>query len=995
MSSRYTRALFLCLALAGLVVHRADTVRAVSSGVVISQVYGGGGNSGATWKNDFIELFNRGTLSVNLGGMSVQYAATTGSSWQMTLLTNVTLAPGQYYLVQEAAGSGGTVGLPTPDATGGISMASGAGKVALVSGTTLLSGACPGGLVDFVGFGSGTTCFEGTGPTATLTNTTAAIRATGGCTDTDSNPTDFTTGAPTPRNTASPKAPCNGGSTNPSATMTANPTSVNIGDSTTLTLNVAAGTNPPDNNFTVTFDLSAIGLAPQTFTGSGSQFAYVATIPSAVTPGSKSIGATIQDGQNRTGTASTTLMVTQPEPPPPATIKISQVYGGGGNSGATYSNDFIEIFNQGSTAVDISNWSVQYTSSSGSAWQVTNLCAGGTCVVQPGHYYLVQESAGAGGTTALPAADISAGILMSGTNGKVALVAGTTALSGTCPSGGRLVDLVGYGSANCSEAAPTPSLSNTIAAVRRGNGCLDTDNNASDFVTIGPIPRNAGSPAQICGGDPSQPSALGLASPSTIDPAGPTLLTVQVTPATAPPSTGIAVVADLSAIGGGAAEAFYDVGTHGDATAGDNKFWLSTAASATLTTGAKSVVATVTDVEGRSTHPPITLTIQSPTCGVERWPVKVGTDGDAQFVDLENPVATTIAELRALPAPTSEDLLLDNARIVPTERTVFTIHARLWKYKKEDDVDYHVVLLDEDGNTLITEIPSPACVLRAGSPRVLVAGPLSGGIANARTQFDARLSPTDTFQTVDSSVVIPVRVTGVGFFDFIHGQTGVAPNGIELHPVLDFRFTANSTTTLSANVNPAEFGEPATLTALVSDGGSTIPTGRVTFFDGATVVGSAFLNPAGQATLTTSAFSLGAHSLTASYEGDEASAPSTSPVLSLAVRDTTPPAITGVSVTPLVLGPPNHQMIDIAVPYQATDLSGTPVCSVSVGSNEPINGTGDGDTSPDWLVVDLHHVQLRSERAGTGTGRIYTIAISCSDASGNVSASAVDVRVPR
>src|SRR5205085_6044112 len=94
---------------------------ALSSTIVISQVYGGGGNSGATLKNDFIELFNRGATAVNVTGWSVQYSPATGTittPWQTTNLTAVTIQPGQYYLVQEAAGTGGTTNLPTPDATG-------------------------------------------------------------------------------------------------------------------------------------------------------------------------------------------------------------------------------------------------------------------------------------------------------------------------------------------------------------------------------------------------------------------------------------------------------------------------------------------------------------------------------------------------------------------------------------------------------------------------------------------------------------------------------------------------------------------------------------------------------------------------------------------------------------------------------------------------------------------------------------------------------------
>lgn len=178
---------------------------AASPDVVISQVYGGGGNTGATYKNDFIELYNRGSTPVSLNGWSVQYASATGSSWQVTSLTNVTLQPGQYYLVREAAGAGGTASLPTPDATGSISMSSTAGKVALVTSTTALScgAACAtnAAVRDYVGFGTTANNYEGSGPTAAPSNTLAVLRAGNGATDTDSNVADFATGAPNPRNT--------------------------------------------------------------------------------------------------------------------------------------------------------------------------------------------------------------------------------------------------------------------------------------------------------------------------------------------------------------------------------------------------------------------------------------------------------------------------------------------------------------------------------------------------------------------------------------------------------------------------------------------------------------------------------------------------------------------------------------------------------------------------------------------------------------------------
>src|SRR2546428_5038405 len=110
----------------------AGRAAAVSTTIVISQLYGGGGNTGATWKNDFVELYNRGSAVVSVDGWSIQYASATGLTWTGKTLLSGVIAPGRYYLVQEAAGAGGTGNLPTPDAVGTIAMASGAGKVALV-----------------------------------------------------------------------------------------------------------------------------------------------------------------------------------------------------------------------------------------------------------------------------------------------------------------------------------------------------------------------------------------------------------------------------------------------------------------------------------------------------------------------------------------------------------------------------------------------------------------------------------------------------------------------------------------------------------------------------------------------------------------------------------------------------------------------------------------------------------------------------------------------
>lgn len=175
-------------------------------------------------------------------------------------------------------------------------------------------------------------------------------------------------------------------------------------------------------------------------------------------------------------------------------------------------------------------------------------------------------------------------------------------------------------------------------------------------------------------------------------------------------------------------------------------------------------------------------------CGVERWSVKTGTDPDADLVNLGAPTSTTIAALRARTAPNP---IPSNNRVSPTETTLWVINATLTKYKLESDSDYHLVLSDSAGNTMITEIPAPACV-GAGSP-------FASGISHARAQFDAKFTATTSFKTTST----PVRVTGIGMFDFLHGQTGVAPNGIELHPVVDIIFnpTSSGDFTIAASGN--------------------------------------------------------------------------------------------------------------------------------------------------------------------------------------------------
>jgi hypothetical protein len=111
------------------------------------------------------------------------------------------------------------------------------------------------------------------------------------------------------------------------------------------------------------------------------------------------------------------------------------------------------------------------------------------------------------------------------------------------------------------------------------------------------------------------------------------------------------------------------------------------------------------------------------------------------------------------------------------------------------------------------------------------------------------------------------------------------------------------------------------------------------------------------------------------------------------VEDTTAPSMSAVIATPATINVPNHRMIDIALAYTTSDVTGVPACSVSVTSNEPINGPDDGNTTVDWQVLDAKHVRVRAERSGVGSGRIYSITVECTDASGNATSRTATVTV--
>ena len=390
----------------------------IPSHIVISEIYGGGGNSGAIYKNDFIELYNPGNTAVDLTGWSVQYTSATGTgTWLKTDLTGSIPGKG-FFLIQGAAGAAGTVNLPTPDVIGTLALSGTTGKVILTNTNIALTGANPSTavVVDKVGFGPTATGFEGT-PTPLISNTTSLERK---------------------------------------ASAMSTVASLAVGGSEEFDGN---GRDTDNNNVD-----------------------FVITTPN---PQNSSIKE--PNGVNH--------------------VVISEIYGGGGNSGSVYKNDFIEIYNPTSSAVDLSTWSVQYASATGASWQVTALSGS----IAPKSFYLIQEGAGSGGTANLPTADKIGTISMAGTAGKILLANVAAAQTGAMPTGTQIVDFVGFGvTANGFEGTgPTVAPSNTASVERKasatsdalsmsaggteefsGNG-YDSDDNAADFVSKIANPQNS------------------------------------------------------------------------------------------------------------------------------------------------------------------------------------------------------------------------------------------------------------------------------------------------------------------------------------------------------------------------------------------------------------------------------------------------------------------------------------------------------------------------
>jgi DNA/RNA endonuclease G (NUC1) len=755
-----------------------------------------------------------------------------------------------------------------------------------------------------------------------------------------------------------------------------------------------------------------------------------------------------------------------PPTPSNSAIVISQVYGGGGNAGATYHNDYVELYNRGTTPVDTGGWSLQYASATGSAWDFSKQPLGGT--IAPGQYYLIALASGGEDGTSLPPAQINGQINMSGTSGKLALVKSFDGLTGNCPiSDPHVMDFVGYGSADCREGTTTaPSPGNTTAIFRADGGNTDTDRNGSDFVTGAPAPRQTAPIVEL------GPLVLGT-DPRTNGANAPRDATIAVTFTEAVDVTqswidvscaGSGPHNSATSAGGGQTQYLTpndnflpgelctvtifkgqvfdqdsdDSGPDTD-TLPANYVWTFTVATGTAPPYPPSVHLTMGNPSGAvaSISQPNNYLMEKPEFALSysrdlgrpnwvSWHLSDDWIGSLTRVDTFRPDPAVPPDWYRVQAFDFTDSGFDRGHMVPNadrdKETSIPINQAtfLMSNMVAQAPDNNQGPWASFENYLRTLLPADEIYLVAGGVGAGGSGsngdvtmsladghvtvpaytwkaalviPKAGGDDISRVSCSSRTiavimpntqgirnDPWESFLTTVDAIE---TVTGYNLFSSLPepiqrcveaGTNGSNPDLVKGDQTITFDALANRT-----DVDP-----PFTVSATGGDSGNP-----VTF----TASGACTSGGLNGATITI--VSPGLCTITASQAGSDLYNAAVDVVRTLTVVDTTAPVISSLTATPRVLRPANHKMIDVLVAYEATDVSGAPSCSLSVSSNEAPNGPRDGNTSVDWQVLDAHHLRLRAERSDSGNGRLYTITVSCRDASGNQSTGTTSVAVPK
>jgi predicted extracellular nuclease len=462
------------------------------------------------------------------------------------------------------------------------------------------------------------------------------------------------------------------------------------------------------------------------------------------------------------------------------TLVISQFQVAGSGSSA---DEFVELHNVSNSNVDLNGMRVVYRSAAGTTdVAIANWTT--STIIPSGGYYLIAHSTGYTGSAT---ADIT---YNTGATGAFAAAGGGLALRNGALNIGTVIDSVGYGTATNAfvEGTVTTAPAAGASKARNTSGCQDTDNNSNDFAVVNsPTPHNSASAVNVCGGGGStNPFGTGAASPSTVAAGSATLLTVTVTPGTNPTSTGLAVTVDLTAIGGSATQTFFDNGTNGDVTIGDNIFSFNATVAANTSGGSKNLPFTITDAQARNGSGSISLTVTTGGPGATRIHDIQGASHTSPLVGQTVSSVPGIVTARASngfylqdPSPDA-----DNA----TSEAVFVFTSTTPTVSVGDSALVSGTVQEfrpsgaSSANLTITEIASPTItVVSTGNtlPAPTVIG--TGG----------RIPPTtviedDATGNVETGGVFDPATDGIDFYESLEGMRVQINNAVATGPTQSF-----------------------------------------------------------------------------------------------------------------------------------------------------------------------------------------------------------------
>jgi endonuclease G len=851
------------------------------SDVVISQIYGGGGNGGATYHNDYVELYNRGAGPVDLTGWSLQYASSTGSGWDSNKQPlGGAIGAGEYYLISLASGGAAGAILPAANISGQINMAAGSGKIALVNSFTGLLGNCPIfdlTIMDFVGYGT-VDCGEGSTTTSAGSNATALFRKNNGSLDTDNNANDFAAPAtPNPLRTAPiVELGPNVLTTDPRFNGTDAPRDATIQVTFTEPVDVDAAW------FTLTCASSGPHDSATFAVGFGGKDHYITPNDNFIAGEQCSVtilkdrihDQDLDDSGPNTDTLpadySWSFMVaTGTAPPYPSGVHLAM-----GNPSAAGSSDPLNYL------MEKPEFALSYNRDLGRpnwvSWHLSDEWVGTLTRVDtfrpdpqvPPDWYRVQSFD----------------------------------FSGSGFDRGHMTPNADRDKETSIPINQATFLMSNMVAQAPGNNQGPW---AAFEAYLRTLVEQQGDEVYIVSGPDGAGGTGSLGGVTT------TLANGHVT---VPSSTWkVALVLPKD---GGDDLSRVNCSTRTIAVIMPNQ-------DSIRTDPWETYLRTVDEVETLAGYD-LFSNLPEPY----QQCIEAGTNGN-------NPPLVKGNQTIAFAAPAN---------------------------RTYGDAAFTVIATGGASGNPVTFAGSGACT----------SGGLNGAtitiLAPGLCMIMASQAGSDIYNAAD---------------DVLRAFTIAMATPA---------FSALSSPTIEVGSASVVIGGTLTLGALV-------PTGDVAVtLDGVTVSAPIAANGQFRATLVTGSLSVAnsPYNISFAYGGNTNFNGATGSS-SVTVVDTGVPTIGALTATPGLLTPPNHKLVDIVVGYTATDASGAPVCALTVSSNEPVNGPNDGNTSSDWTIfpLDPHRVQLRAERAGTGTGRIYTITATCSDAYGHSTSNSTTVTVPK